>query len=218
VARERDEESGALYCGSTRGGTASATEFTSDTFQTCSRMRQSARRLQYDGTIPKPHVWRHSLYGTLSGPISENERSSGKCRSVVQGGHERSWSTKGGRGPHGPPGPLRSTLIHHESHFNFIKIHLLSHFSVHIRHFGNIPMYSTEFGELAHKEQIKDGWRQSNKNDATRQIVHSYSRQHAIRIRLLNLESLRRRGADLSADVLKHLEGTTSAENQAGRP
>jgi len=49
-------------------------------------------------------------------------------------------------------------LIHRELHFNFIKIHLLSHFSGHIRQFGNIPMYSTEFGELAHKEQIKDGW------------------------------------------------------------
>jgi len=105
----------------------------------------------------------------------------------------------------------RMDLIHRESHFNFIKIHLLSHFSDHIRQFGNIPMYSTEFGELAHKEQIKDGGRQSNKNDAVRQIVDSYSRQHAIRMRVLNLESLRSRGADLSADVLQHLAGTTSA-------
>jgi len=72
-------------------------------------------------------------------------------------------------------------------------------------------MYSTEFGELAPKEQIKDGWRRLNKNDAARQIVHSYSRQHAIRMRLLNLKSLRRRGADRSADVLQHLENTTSA-------
>jgi len=47
-------------------------------------------------------------------------------------------------------------LIHRESHFNFIKRHLLSHFSNPIRQFGNIPMYSTDFGELAHKEQIKD--------------------------------------------------------------
>jgi len=53
----------------------------------------------------------------------------------------------------------RMDLIHSESHFNFIKLHLLSHFSDHIHQFGNI-MYSTEFGELAHKEQIKDGWRQ----------------------------------------------------------
>jgi len=105
----------------------------------------------------------------------------------------------------------RMDLIHRELHFNFIKIHLLSHFSDPIRQFGNIPTYSTEFGVLAHKEQIKDGWRRSNKNHAARQIVHSYSCQHAIRMRLLNHESLRRRGADLLADVLQHLESTTSA-------
>jgi len=73
----------------------------------------------------------------------------------------------------------RMDLIYRESHFNFIKIHLLSHFSDHIPQFGNIPMYSTEFGELARKEQIKDTWRQGNKNDATRRVVPSYSRQHA---------------------------------------
>jgi len=40
------------------------------------------------------------------------EFSSGKSRSVVQGGPERSWFTKGGRGPHGPPGLLQSALMH----------------------------------------------------------------------------------------------------------
>jgi len=72
-------------------------------------------------------------------------------------------------------------------------------------------MYATEFGELAHKEQIKDRWRRSNENDAAHQIVQSYSRQHTIRMRLLNLESLRRPGADFAADVRQHLESTTSA-------
>ena len=47
-------------------------------------------------------------------------------------------------------------LIHAESHFNFIKMHPISHFRDHIYQFGNIPMYSTEYGELALKEQIKD--------------------------------------------------------------
>ena len=105
----------------------------------------------------------------------------------------------------------RIDLIHSESHFNFIKIHLLGHFSDHIRQFGNIPMYSTEFGELAHREQIKDGWRRSNKNDAVRQIVNCYSLQPAIRMRLLHLESLRRHGADLPTDVLQYLKSTMSA-------
>jgi len=72
-------------------------------------------------------------------------------------------------------------------------------------------MYSTEFGDLAHKEQIKDGWRRSNKNDEGRQIVHSYSGQHGIQMTFLNVESLRRHGADLSAAVLHYLESTPSA-------
>jgi len=101
-------------------------------------------------------------------------------------------------------------LIHRESYFNFIKIHLLSHFTDHIRQFGNIPIYSREFEKLVHKEQIKDGWRRSNKNDAWHQILHGYSCQHAIRMRVLNLESLRHCSADLSGDVLQHLENTTS--------
>jgi len=105
---------------------------------------------------------------------------------------------------------LRMDMIHGESHFIFIKMHLLSHFCDHIHQFGNIPMYSTEIGELAHKTQIKEGWRQSNKNDAAGQMVHSYGRQHAIRMRLLNLQSQKNCGADLSPNVLKHLDRTTS--------
>src|SRR5207302_223574 len=111
----------------------------------------------------------------------------------------------------------RMDLIHSESHFNFIKMHLLSHFHEHVRQFGNIPMYSTEFGELAHKDQIKDGWRRSNKNDAARQILHIYSRQQAIQMRLLNLDSLRRRGADLPADVLHHLDKTSAVSRPPPR-
>ena len=102
-------------------------------------------------------------------------------------------------------------LIHHKSDFNFIKIHLLSHFSDHIHQFGNISMYSMAFGELGHKEQIKDEWRRSNENDAGHQIGHSYSLQRAIQTRSLNLENLRHHSADLSADVRQHLGSTMSA-------
>ena len=59
---------------------------------------------------------------------------------------------------------LRMDMINAESHFNFVKMHL-SHFCDHIRQFGNILMYSTEIGELVHKRQINEGWRQSNQND-----------------------------------------------------
>ncbi|KAG0643365.1 hypothetical protein HOY80DRAFT_1094438 [Tuber brumale] len=55
--------------------------------------------------------------------------------------------------------------------FNFVKIHLLSHFADHIRRFGNIQMYSTESGETSYKIMIKEGYRRSNKNDASYQIL-----------------------------------------------
>jgi len=113
------------------------------------------------------------------------------------------------RDDHDEEDELRMDMIHGESHFNFIKMHLLSHFCDHIRQFGNILMYSTEIRELAHKTQIKEEWRQSNKNNTARQIMHSYDHQHAIRMRLLNLQSLKNRGTDLSPDVLKHLDWTT---------
>jgi len=60
----------------------------------------------------------------------------------------------------------RMELIHAESNFNFIKMPLITHFRDHIYSFGNILMYSTEYEELAQKEEIKDGWRRSNKIDA----------------------------------------------------
>jgi len=65
-------------------------------------------------------------------------------------------------------------LIHSQSNFNFVKMHLISHFRDHIYKFGNIPMYSTAYRELADKEKIKDGWRCLNKSEAARQILSSY--------------------------------------------
>ena len=61
----------------------------------------------------------------------------------------------------------RADLIQRETHFNFIKMHYLSHFASHVRRFGSMFMYSTEMGELAYKEQIKEGYSRSNKNNAT---------------------------------------------------
>ena len=103
-------------------------------------------------------------------------------------------------------------LIHAESNFNFIKKHLITHFHNHIYQFGNIVFWSTEFGELAHKEQIKDSWRRSNKIDTAQQILNSYGRRHAIRIRLLNLEFLRDAGVELAAEVIEHLEKTRTSQ------
>jgi len=84
----------------------------------------------------------------------------------------------------------RADLIRHENYFNFIKMYYLTHFASHVRRFGSISMYSTEIGELAHRDQIKDGYRRSNKNDAARQILSQYGPQHALGMRLQTIEAL----------------------------
>ena len=75
-----------------------------------------------DGTIPAQRQmlvdtriaigFPKGTYGRLVARASMAVKAAGKCRSVVQGGPECSWSTKGDCGPRGPPGPLRSILIH----------------------------------------------------------------------------------------------------------
>ncbi|RPB06759.1 hypothetical protein P167DRAFT_477501, partial [Morchella conica CCBAS932] len=56
------------------------------------------------------------------------------------------------------------------SHFNFIKLHVLTHHREHVERFGSIPQYSTDISELAHLRQIKEAYGASNKVDAATQI------------------------------------------------
>ena len=72
--------------------------------------------------------------------------------------------------------------------FNFVKIHLLSHFGDHVRRFGNIQMYSTESGETNHKTMIKEGYRWSNKNDASHQVLRTYATLDSFQIREMNIQ------------------------------
>jgi len=46
----------------------------------------------------------------------------------------------------------QADLIRRENHFNFIKMHYLTHFASHVRRFGCISMYSTEIGDLAYRD------------------------------------------------------------------
>ena len=73
--------------------------------------------------------------------------------------------------------------------FNFVKIHLLSHFGDHIRRFGNIQMYATESGETNHKTMIKESYRLSNKNDASHQILRTYARLDSFKIHEMNMQA-----------------------------
>ena len=73
--------------------------------------------------------------------------------------------------------------------FNFVQIDLLSHFRDHVRRFGNIQMYSTESEEPSCKTIIEEGYRQSNSNDATHQILRTYSSLDSLKIHELNVEA-----------------------------
>jgi len=96
----------------------------------------------------------------------------------------------------------REDLIRRENHFNFIKIHYLSHFSSQVRRFGSISMYSTQIGELAQEDQIKEGYRRSNQNEAARQNLSHNGRQHALGMRLQTLDIF------FKAENLVAIEGT----------
>ncbi|KAH8145068.1 uncharacterized protein LAJ45_10191 [Morchella importuna] len=80
--------------------------------------------------------------------------------------------------------------IRERSHFNFIKLHVLTHYREHVERFGSIPQYSTDISELAHVRQIKEAYGASNKVDAATQILDYGGRRLALEIRMLNLKDI----------------------------
>jgi len=51
-----------------------------------------------------------------------------------------------------------------DADFNFLKIHLVSHWVKQIRHCGALQQYSPERREQAHEINLKDSWNASNHN------------------------------------------------------
>ncbi|KAF8427092.1 hypothetical protein BGX38DRAFT_1278843 [Terfezia claveryi] len=74
-----------------------------------------------------------------------------------------------------------------QADFNFLKIHLLSHYNTQIKDFGSLPQYLTEVTEALHK-LLKDAYRRSNHVNATEQILDIITREHALRMRELNIK------------------------------
>src|SRR5437879_6188373 len=67
-------------------------------------------------------------------------------------------------------------------------------------------MYSTDIGELAYQEQLKEGYRRSNKNNAAPQILSDYGRRHALGMKLQTTEELLKDGnalrtGDITTDI-----------------
>jgi hypothetical protein len=72
-----------------------------------------------------------------------------------------------------------------ESDFNFVKMHLLTHFSHHIRQLGHLSNVSSELPEHAMMD-IKAAYRISNRNEATEQILRTNTRRDFFAFRNLN--------------------------------
>ncbi|KAL0630995.1 hypothetical protein Q9L58_010148 [Maublancomyces gigas] len=95
--------------------------------------------------------------------------------------------------------------IREASYFNLIKMHLLTHFWQHVKRFGNIPMFSTDFSELAHKGHIKESYKSSNKVDTALQILDISTRRQAFELGLLNLQRLQLKHPNRAVNNLKRV-------------
>jgi hypothetical protein len=80
--------------------------------------------------------------------------------------------------------------LRERSHFNFIKLHVLSHYREHVERFGSIPQYSTDISELVYVRQIKEVYGSSNKVDAATQILDYRGQRLVLEIRMLNLKDI----------------------------
>ena len=154
-------------------GTVSAWECPAHTVQESSQMRQGTGQFQYHGAIQQTHSSMQDypeIFYKMKDIFLEFQVTNSICVKIKEQRrelrHDRpktreriaSWKRRCIRDAEREEETNRRiNLIVCESHFNFMKLHLLSHLADHIHQFGKIPMYSTEFGELAHKSEIKAG-------------------------------------------------------------
>jgi len=68
-------------------------------------------------------------------------------------------------------------ILREEAHYNFPKIHLISHYAEQIVKFGVLRQFATDIAEAMH-EGFKDAYCHSNKVNGTRQIIPTYTRDH----------------------------------------
>ena len=68
------------------------------------------------------------------------------------------------------------------SHFNFVKMHMPVHYAAHVKWLGTIGAYSTEAGETAHKQQLKDAYKHSNRNNYVQQLIEYWTRISALKM------------------------------------
>ena len=84
---------------------------------------------------------------------------------------------------------LVDDMLKERAHYNFPKMHVISHYAEHIPKFGRLSQYSTEISECMHKG-LKDAYRRSNKVQSTSQIVTNYTRDHTFTMQDLTIRAL----------------------------
>jgi hypothetical protein len=82
--------------------------------------------------------------------------------------------------------------LQEESDFNFIKMHLLTHFTGHVKALGQLSNVSAQLSEALHGE-LKEPFRRSNKINADSQILQMIARMNCLDYRELNVEAAKRR-------------------------
>jgi len=91
--------------------------------------------------------------------------------------------------------------LEEDSHFNFLKLHLLSHYANQIAQYGSLLQYSIEICEASHNP-LKDAYYPSNHIDSLPQMIDSYTREHNFVVQKMNMELWARKDPELN-DVLE---------------
>ena len=67
-----------------------------------------------------------------------------------------------------------------EPHFNFPKLHVMSHYVEFIRLYGSAQGFDTSYSEAAHKTLVKEFFNRTNKNPGyeAQVLLHNTRRQH----------------------------------------
>ena len=86
---------------------------------------------------------------------------------------------------------LIDDILTEGGHYNFPKMHLISHYAVQITTFVALNQYSTDICEPMHKG-LKDAFRRSNQVNALDQIITTYTRDHTFAMKDLTIAAWNR--------------------------
>ena len=106
---------------------------------------------------------------------------------------------------------LVEEMLKEGAHYNFPKIHFISHYAEQITKFGELGQYSTDISEAMHKG-FKDAYHRSNKVDSTNQIITTYTRDHTFAMKDLTIAAwtrIREEGNATQGVRKQSLEGQT---------